>query len=221
MSLRFPAVIVCAALLGALAPAPAARAVNVQPDRVPNRGVFGIELDQERQFYGRADHVVSVSLQEYSTEAFIVTEVVVDMANSSQQLRLYSLRPLSSDDAAEALNGARGASNAVRGAEAPAAAVLPSQIVKAQEKLNTAQAYLPQRPAKAYPFATHAHTVEYLVRDRAELVAFFKRFRDLFTGKEVAAGEGDSVSGAGASLGTSSSKLTVSRLGGTVFSVKP
>lgn len=79
-------------------------------------------------------------------------------------------------------------------------------------------------PVKSYPMATHARTVEYVVRSRAELLAFYRNFRDLFSGKEIAAGEGASVDGrntAFGSAGQTSSKLTVNRLGGTVFIVKP
>lgn len=221
MSPRFPFALACAAL--AACGAPCASAVNVQPDKLPNRGVFAIELDQERQFYGRADHVISVSLQEYATESFIVTEVVVDMANSSQQVRLYSVRTPGAAEAADALNAVREAAASARGVPVPAAAVSPAPVAKAKEKLTAAQNALPLRPTKSYPLATHAHTIEYLVRDRAELVAFFKAFRDLLAGKEVPAGEGDSVSGRNTAFGTSStaSKPMVNRLGGTVFGLRP
>lgn len=197
--------------------APALRAVTVIPDRVANRGVFGVEIGPETQFYARADRVLSVSFQEYRTDAgLVVSEVVVDMENSSQQIRLYSVRPSSSADLS--------AAGSLRGVAGPAAPAAPSLVAKAQEKADSALELLPAMPVKSYPLATHARTVEYVVRSRAELLAFYRNFRDLFSGKEIAAGEGASVDGrntAFGSAGQTSSKLTVNRLGGTVFIVKP
>ncbi len=66
----------------------------MQPDKLPNRGVFAIELDQERQFYGRADHVISVSLQEYATESFIVTPHTGIKLASLDDTRAYVRRYL-------------------------------------------------------------------------------------------------------------------------------
>lgn len=205
--------------------APALRAVTVIPDRVANRGVFGVEIGSETQFYARADRVLSVSFQEYRTDAgLVVSEVVVDMENSSQQIRLYSVRPPSSADLSAAAGAAGEAAGSLRGVAGPAAPAAPALVAKAQEKADSALERLPAMPVKSYPMATHARTVEYVVRSRAELLAFYRNFRDLFSGKEIAAGEGASVDGrntAFGSAGQTSSKLTVNRLGGTVFIVKP
>ena len=208
-----------AALIPVVAPA-----LQVKPGAIPNRGIFGVELEgSDAQFYARADHVLSVSWQEYTTGTYIVSEVVVDMAESNQQIRFYSLRAPSSDELKDA------ADRAAAGLPVSPVSVLPSNPLKdAEDKASAAATNAAAAmPVKSYPATTHAHTVEYAVGSRAELKKFYTSFRDLLCAREVVADQGSSVAGAATAFGTpanaanNAGKPTVNRLGGTVISIQP
>lgn len=217
-------------LAGALLPL-AASAVQVRPGAIVNRGIFGVELaGTDSQFYARADQVLSVSWQEYTTGTWIVSEVVVDMANSNQQIRLYSLRVPGASDALSTANRAASTSAELRGASAPAPRETPSSLQNLQDKGNNAVGSAAATlPVKMYPNTTHARTVEYVVGSRDELHAFYRSFRDLYTGKEVkldansnATVEGKNSGAFGTPVnGGTAAGPTVNRLGGTVFVIRP
>ena len=212
-------------LIAALLPFTAS-ALQVKSGAIPNRGIFGVELaGTDSQFYARADHVLSVSWQEYTTGSFIVSEVVVDMENSNQQIRIYSLRAPGTDDAKDA------ATRGSAGAPVSPANLIPANPLKtvedkASEGLSNSAAIM---PVKSYPATTHTHTVEYVVGSRAELLKFYTSFRDLLCAREVKADQGSSVAGNNnqTAFGTSAganpaaSNLTVNRIGGTLFSIQP
>ncbi len=95
------------ALLAALALVPQADALMMSKKAIRNQGIFGIRIARtDMAFYGRADAILSISFQEYTTGSFIVAEVVVDMKDSNQQLRLYAARPPGTDDVANRVNRA-------------------------------------------------------------------------------------------------------------------
>ena len=82
------------ALLAALALVPQAEALQMTKKAIRNQGVFGVRIARtDMAFYGRADAILSISFLEYTTGSFIVCEVVIDMKDSNQQLRMYSTRP--------------------------------------------------------------------------------------------------------------------------------
>lgn len=208
-----------------------ADAVQLKPNAIPNRGLFGVELaGTDSQFYARADQVLSVSWQEYTTGSYIVSEVVVDIANSGQQIRLYSLRV---PGASEAMGAAGGviSSASPTGSTPTASRALPSAVQNIEDRANAAVGRASaQMPVKAYPTTTHAKTVEYVVGSRAELLSFYKSFRDLLCSKEVRAGAGSSVEGknAATAFGAPGSQpaggageVTVNRIGGTIFIIQP
>ena len=211
-------------VLAGLCLSPAAEALQLKTGAIPNKGIFGVELSgTDSQFYARADRVLSVSWQEYTTGAYIVSEVVVDIENSSQQIRLYSLRVPSSGDATDAANRATDTASQLRGVTAPAPRSLPGPVADAADKAGAAiSGAAAIMPVKVYPTTTHAHTVEYVVGSRDELLKFYSSFRDLLCQKEVLADQGSTTSST--AFGTpagGAAQPTVNRLGGTVFSITP
>jgi hypothetical protein len=73
--------------------APEALAFKMQTKQIPNQAVFGVQVEgTSMSFYGQADAILSVSFQEYTTGPLIVSEVVIDLRGSNQQLRIYASR---------------------------------------------------------------------------------------------------------------------------------
>ncbi len=161
-------------LAAALCLAPAADAMTMRKKAFPNQGFFGIEVrGTDMSFYGRADHVVSVSFQEYTTGAFIVSEVVVDMQNSNQQLRIYHTRTPGSADVADRANRASTANSQNRGLDPAAASKLPIPgpfgAIETQVN-NLTQSTTAGLVVKNYPTTTHAKTVEMTVNASSVLM---------------------------------------------------
>lgn len=236
--MRIP--LLAAACLVAL-PSPA---LQIRPKAFPNQGIFGIEVaGSDVGFYGRADQILSVSFQEYTTGNFIVAEVTVDMANSGQQLRIYSARPPGSADAADRVNRGLQANAQNRGLEPGQATQVPvpGPLGVIEQKLdNLRNKTTDGLVVKPWPTATHAKTVEMTVASRAEILAFYRAFRDLMVSREVrlaagstgaaaapAAGQQGTVFGTNLSGGNAASAPaqastagqgpTVNRIGGTLF----
>ncbi|MDR2429350.1 MAG: hypothetical protein LBD14_00325 [Puniceicoccales bacterium] len=170
-------------------------------------------------FYGRADRVLSVSFQEYTTGPLVVSEVVIDLEGANQLLRLYSARPVSPEEMARrSYEGV--AAGAAEGTDmaAPPAEILPSSggaTAKleaggraAVEKFNAGLV------VKTYPVTTHAKTAEFSVSSRKELLAFYNSFRSLCTNKPVAVKADGSPGGGGAG------ETQVLSLGGTLFTLE-
>ena len=214
-------------LLSLLALAPEALAFKVSKRAFPNQGIFGVEVaGTDLSFYGRADHVLSVSFQEYTTGALIVSEVVIDMENSNQQLRIYSARPPGSADVADRANRASTANSQNRGLDPSAASKLPvpGPLAAVESQLNNlTQSSTAGLIVKNYPTTTHAKTVEMTVRSKAELLRFYGAFRDLLVARTVTASSGASVEGAAnaqpAANGTAPT-LTINSIGGALFTLE-
>lgn len=214
-------------------------ALRMRPRAFPNQGLFGIEVaGSDVGFYGRADKVISVSFQEYTTGSFLVAEVTIDMENSGQQLRIYSARPPGSADVADRANRGLQANAQNRGLEPSQATQVPvpGPLAALESKVdnlrgNTTNGLV----VKPWPTATHAKTVELTVNSRAEILAFYRAFRDLMVAREVKAAQGSTVAGATAAtpFGTPTTtpatpnatnaagqELTINRLGGTLFTLE-
>ena len=198
---------------------PQASAFSMKKKAVPNGGIFGIEVSgTDLSFYGRADRVISVSFQEYTTGTFIVSEVVIDMANSNQQLRIYNTRTPGSADVADRTNRASAANSENRGLN-PADATklpIPSQLSALESKVtNLASGPTAGLVVKTYPTTTHAKTIEMAVSSKAELKSFYTAFKNLLCGTAVPASSGtttETTDGEGAA--------TINQIGGTVFIIK-
>ena len=127
------------ALLAALALVPQAEALQMSKKAIRNPGIFGIKIARtDMAFYGRADAILSISFQEFTTGAFIVSEVVIDMKDSHQQLRIYHTRPPGTDDVANRANRASEANSQNRGLDPSQASKLPipSQLAAVESKVN-------------------------------------------------------------------------------------
>ncbi len=149
-----------------------AGSVLVQPDAFRNKNVFGISFSDTQQFYGRVNNVNSISLQEYKTSAFRVTEMCVDMADSPLQLRIYYTELIDFKKAAE------DTVKRVGGAVVPAGVLLPMSppgleqaAAKAANVANTE--IKKSEVVKEYPVTTHARTIEFKVEDKETLISLY------------------------------------------------
>ncbi len=209
------------ALLAALALAPRSEALQMSKKAIRNQGIFGIKIARtDMAFYGRADAILSISFQEYTTGSFIVAEVVIDMKDSNQQLRLYSARPPGTDDVANRVNRASAANSENRGLNPADARKLPvpGPLAAVESKVNNMiTGTTGDIVVKTYPTTTHAKTVEMTVSSKAELLLLYSKLTCLYTGIEIEAVEGASVEGSNA---TKASATTTTAAGGTAPVIK-
>lgn len=220
------------ALLAALALAPQADALTMTKKAIRNQGIFGIKIARtDMAFYGRADAILSISFQEYTTGSFIVAEVVIDMRDSNQQLRLYSARPPGTADVANRVNRASEANSQNRGLDPAQASRLPipGQLAAVESKVNNMiSGTTGDIVVKTYPTTTHAKTVEMTVSSKAELLRLYTSLVTLYTGFEIEAADGASVEGsnaakASAAAGTTGSTapaIKINQIGGVLFTVE-
>ena len=202
-----------------LSSAPQATALTMKKKAVPNGGIFGIEVSgTDLSFYGRADRVISVSFQEYTTGTFIVSEVVIDMSNSNQQHRIYNTRSPGSADVADRANRASAANSENRGLN-PADATklpIPSQLSALESKVtNITSGTTNGLVVKTYPSTTHAKTIEMSVSSKAELKSFYTAFKNLLCGTAIPASSGTTTETTDAE-----GAATINQIGGTIFIIK-
>jgi hypothetical protein len=218
-----------AALLAAVALAPHADAFQMTKKAIRNQGIFGIKVaNTDMAFYGRADAILSISFQEYTTGSFIVTEVVVDMKDSNQQLRLYNARPPGTADVANRVNRASAANSQNRGLDPAQASKLPipGPLAAIESKVNNvANNTTGDIVVKTYPTTTHAKTVEMVVSTKAELQQLYSKLITLYTGFEVEAVDGASVEGsngatAAATAAGAAAKIKITQIGGVLFTLE-
>ncbi|MDR0534819.1 MAG: hypothetical protein LBG65_00420 [Puniceicoccales bacterium] len=198
-----------------------ALAVKAKPNAIRNQGLFGITIaGTSQEFYGRADLVLSVSTQEYTTGPLHVTEVVIDMMGSNQLLRIYATRPMGVQDlAAGARNATDLSSELTHGAVAPTLPDTPSEIARADAAMQRAYARtIGATVVKTYPVTTHAKTVEFNVADRAELLAFYAAFRDLYANREVRVSDTQKL--IPTTNSATSAATIISKLGGVQFTIE-
>ena len=196
---------------------------KVQPAGVKNPGIFGIVLaGTAQEFYGRADHVLSVSFQEYSTGPLFVSEVVIDMTGSNQLFRIYHARPVSLNDATNVANAAAGAAGELtNGAVAPTVPDVPTEITNAETTVQKAVSRVTAGlVVKTYPITTHAKTAEFSVGSREELLSFFKTFRDLYVNRELKIKNNAVVPATTVATGGAIGAITINRIGGVLFTIQ-
>jgi hypothetical protein len=219
-----------AALLATAALAPQADAFQMTKKAIRNQGIFGIKVaNTDMAFYGRADAILSISFQEYTTGSFIVAEVVVDMKDSNQQLRIYNARPPGTADVANRANRASSANAQNRGLDPSDASRLPipSQLTNLEGKVNNMVSNTTgDIVVKTYPTTTHAKTVEMVVTTKAELQQLYSKMITLYTGFEVEAVDGASVEGSNgaaasaAAAGSTTAKIKINQIGGVLFTLE-
>jgi hypothetical protein len=218
------------ALLAAAALAPQADAFQMSKKAIRNQGIFGIKVaNTDMAFYGRADAILSISFQEYTTGSFIVAEVVIDMKDSNQQLRIYNTRPPGTADVANRANRASAANSQNRGLDPKDASKLPipSPLTLIESKVNNVVSdSTGDLVVKTYPNTTHAKTVEMVVLSKAELQQLYSKMITLYTGFEVEAVDGASVEGsngataASTAAGSTAAKMKINQIGGVLFTLE-
>jgi hypothetical protein len=180
-------------------------------------------------FYGRADAILSISFQEYTTGSFIVAEVVIDMKDSNQQLRIYNTRPPGTSDVANRANRASAANSENRGLDPKDASKLPipGPLAIIESKVNNVVSNSTgDLVVKTYPNTTHAKTVEMVVTSKAELQQLYSKMITLYTGFEVEAVDGASVEGsngataAATAAGSTAAKMKITQIGGVLFTLE-
>ncbi|MFN5805641.1 MAG: hypothetical protein ACK467_08445 [Opitutia bacterium] len=211
--------------------APEALAFKMQTKQIPNQAVFGVQVEgTSMSFYGQADAILSVSFQEYTTGPLIVSEVVIDLRGSNQQLRIYASRPPGSADVADRANRASAANSVNRGLD-PAAATrlaIPGPLAAVESKVNN---MVTETTAglvvKNYPNTTHAKTVEMVVKSKEELIRFYSALRCLYTGIPVSvSADGTTAEGANAASATATAAgqagatIRITKVGGVLFSLE-
>ena len=219
-----------AALLATLALVPTADAFQMTKKAIRNQGIFGIKVNKtDMAFYGRADAILSISFQEYTTGSFIVAEVVIDMKDSNQQLRIYNTRPPGTADVANRANRASAANSENRGLDPKDASKLPipGPLAIIESKVNNVVSNSTgDLVVKTYPNTTHAKTVEMVVTTKAELQMLFNKMSCLYTGIEVEAVDGASVEGsngataAATAAGSTAAKIKITQIGGVLFTLE-
>jgi len=219
-----------AALLATVALAPTADAFQMTKKAIRNQGIFGIKVaNTDMAFYGRADSILSISFQEYTTGSFIVAEVVIDMKDSNQQFRIYNARPPGTDDVANRVNRASAANSQNRGLDPKDASKLPipGPLAVIESKVNNVvNNSTGDIVVKTYPTTTHAKTVEMVVSTKAELQQLYSKMICLYTGIEVECVDGASVEGsngataASTAAGGTAAKIKITQIGGVLFTLE-
>ena len=219
-----------AALLAIAVLAPQAEAFQMTKKAIRTQGIFGIKVNKtDMAFYGRADAILSISFQEYTTGSFIVAEVVIDMKDSNQQLRIYNTRPPGTADVANRANRASAANSENRGLDPKDASKLPipGPLAIIESKVNNVVSNSTgDLVVKTYPNTTHAKTVEMVVTTKAELQMLFNKMSCLYTGIEVEAVDGASVEGsngataAATAAGSTAAKIKITQIGGVLFTLE-
>lgn len=208
---------------------PQAEALQMTKKAIRNQGIFGIKVrNTDMAFYGRADAILSISFQEYTTGAFIVAEVVVDMKDSNQQLRIYNTRPPGTADVANRANRASAANSQNRGLDPNDASKLPipGPLAAIESKVNNvASNTTGDIVVKTYPNTTHAKTVEMVVTTKTELQLLYAKLICLYTGIEVEAVDGASVEGSNNANTTAAAeggaaKIKITQIGGVLFTLE-
>jgi len=222
-----------AALLATAALSPQAEAFQMTKKAIRNQGIFGIKVaNTDMAFYGRADAILSISFQEYTTGSFIVAEVVIDMKDSNQQFRIYNARPPGTADVANRANRASAANSQNRGLDPKEASKLPipGPLALIESKVNNVvSSSTGDIVVKTYPTTTHAKTVEMVVTTKAELQMLFNKLTCLYTGIEVEAVDGASVEGSNGAAATAAAttaaggtaaKIKITQIGGVLFTLE-
>lgn len=190
-------------------------AVTVTTRGINNPAIYGIDFgDGLRAYYGKEERVLSISQQEYVTATFRVLEINI-VTDGSALLRIYYSRPLRVGELAQAL------SDSGTAAGIPAGSIiqqpLPPQVqAMADRASGVADAATSSTVIKEYPIATHAHTIEFRINDRDELIELHDQLKKHWL-KEPAYFEGGQIVDED---GATDKEMKPRSLGGTLFKVQ-
>lgn len=154
---------------------------EVTIEHMSNDRIFAIQFPGGLAFYGLVGRVSSISLQEYSSGPYVVTEMVVDLNGSTSQLRIYVTEPF------DVVGAAHRATRSVRpssGAPSPTPTTAPVEAVTNRAR-RAIDSLTDDIVVKDYPLATHSHTIEYRIAKRDTLIQLFEIFVHLWDGSGV------------------------------------
>ena len=191
-------------------------AVTVTTRGVRNPAIFGIEFPEEtRTYYGSEAGVQSISTQEYITTNFRVIELNV-VTQGSALLRIYYSRPLRPGELQQAMSNGLGATGITSGSPIIQRPLPPQVQAIADRAASVSEAVTGTEVMKEYPIATHAHTIEFRIGSRDELLDLHQELKKHWL-KEPAFFEGGQIVREDEST---DKEMKPRSLGGTLFKVQ-
>ena len=191
-------------------------AVSVTTRGVRNQAIYGIEFTEEsRAYYGREAGVQSISTQEYITANFRVIELNI-VTQGTALLRVYYSRPLRPGELQQAMSDGLGAAGMPGGSSIIQRPLPPQVKAMADRAAGVSEAVTGTEVMKEYPIATHAHTIEFRIGSREELLELHQELKKHWL-KEPASFEGGQIISEDEST---DKEMKPRSLGGTLFKVE-
>ena len=191
-------------------------AVSVTTRGVRNQAIYGIEFTEEsRAYYGREAGVQSISTQEYITANFRVIELNI-VTQGTALLRVYYSRPLRPGELQQAMSDGLGAAGMPGGSSISQRPLPPQVKAMADRAAGVSEAVTGTEVMKEYPIATHAHTIEFRIGSREELLELHQELKKHWL-KEPAFFEGGQIVSEEESI---DKEMKPRSLGGTLFKVQ-
>ena len=170
--------------------------------------------NEAKAFYAKENHVRSISIQEYVTTTFRVVEINI-VTDGIALVRIYYSRPMKPGEVTAAI------ADATQAAGVPPSAIrqpLPPGVqTMADQAAGVHQSVTGDTVIKEYPLATHARTIEFRLRSRAELIELYDELEKHWL-KEPAFFENGQIIDEGNQ--TTQTKKQPRSLGGTIFTVE-
>jgi hypothetical protein len=191
-------------------------AVSVTTRGVRNQAIYGIEFPKEsRTYYGSEADVQSISTQDYITGNFRVIELNI-VTQGTALLRIYYIRPLRPGELQQAMSDGLGAKG-IPGSSSIIQRPLPPQVqAMADRAASVSEVVTGTEVMKEYPMATHAHTIEFRIGSRNELLELYEELKKHWL-KEPAFFEGGQIISEDEST---DKEMKPRSLGGTLFKVE-
>ena len=191
-------------------------AVSVITGGVQNQAIYSIEFPGETRTYSASEAgVQSISTQEYITASFRVIELNV-VTQSNALLRIYYSRPLRPGELQQAMSDGISATG-IPGSSSIIQRPLPPQMqALADRAAGVSEAITGTEVMKEYPIATHAHTIEFRIGSRDELLELHQELKKHWL-KEPAFFEGGQIVSQDKAI---DKEMKPRSLGGTLFKVQ-
>lgn len=145
-----------------------------------DKSKFGIIFPDGTSIYGNAAAVSTISKQKYTSGPLVVTEVIIDMAGSPTQYRIYNIKSADPTEFYEKLSETKVPEELKAYTQTPDYLKQKAQESEVSKKLTDFTSV--PMVTKTYPVTTHAKTAEFIVEDINELEAFYKRFSEDYCG---------------------------------------
>ena len=191
-------------------------AVSVTTRGLRNQAIYGIEFPEEsRAYYGKEANVQSISTQEYITANFQVIELNI-VTQGTALVRIYYSRPLHPSELQQAMGNGLGVTS-IAGSSSIIQRPLPPKVQAiADRAAGASEAVTGTKVIKEYPMATHAHTIEFRIGSREELLELHQELKKHWL-KEPAFFEGGQIVSKDESV---DKEMKPRSLGGTLFKVQ-